>query len=134
MNCLNFPKMFRGNSTLVDTYEDYIRGDEYNKNPTSVCLDLLLKSERRGMFGDPEFGIRLKYYTFNQNNYVLKDILVDEIYNQITTFCPQIGIDRKDIVVSMQEKGKLHIKIQYINKLDFTTDMYNLVLRMEGEE
>ena len=32
------------------------------------------------MFGDPDFGIRLKRYTFNQNNYILRDVLIDEIY------------------------------------------------------
>lgn len=134
MNCINFPKMFQGNSTIIDTPETYEKNNDMKKNPTSLCLDLLLKSERREMFGDPEFGIRLRYYTFNQNNYVLSDILIDEIYTQITTFCPQIFIERKDIEVTMREKGKLHVRVKYVDRIDFTTNTYNLVLKMEGED
>ena len=133
MNCINFPKMFRGNSTIVDTHESYVKGDDLQKDPTMLCLDLLLKSERREMFGDPEFGIRLKYYTFSQNNYVLSDILIDEIYTQVTTFCPQIFLERKDITITLRERGKIHIRIKYIDKLDFTTNTYNLALKLGDE-
>ena len=84
MNSIGFPKIFKGNSTDIKTGLD----------ATKECLLLLLSTEVGEMLGDPEFGIRLKKYTFNQNNYVLRDIIIDELFEQINTFCPQIKISR----------------------------------------
>ena len=36
------------------------------------------------------FGILLKHYMFNQNSYVLKDMLIDTLYTQIAIFLPQV--------------------------------------------
>ena len=117
MNSLGFPKMFNGNSTLV----------KQGQEATKTCVHLLLSSEQGQLFGDPDFGIMLKKYTFEQNSYVLKDILIDEIYNKITIFCPQIYVDRKDI--SIEQKGsRLYVNIKALNREDFTTNMYNLEL------
>ena len=134
MNCINFPKMFSGNSTIIDTYESYEPGNDLKKDPTQLCIELLLKSEKSSMFGDPGFGVKLKYYTFNQNNYILAEILADEIYTQISTFCPQVFLERKDVKITLQENNKIHIKIYYINQLDFTPNTFNLVLKMEDND
>lgn len=122
MNCLAFPKMFKGNQTLINS--DYAA--------TSECIHLLLSSEVGTLFGDPDFGLKLKKYTFHQNNYILRDILIDEIYTQISTFCPQVYLERKNIQIT-QEGSKLYATIQCKNQSDFTTNTYNLVL-LDDEE
>jgi phage baseplate assembly protein W len=95
-------------------------------------LKYLLSSEQGELLGDPYFGVKLKRYLFDQNNYVLKDILIDEIYTQVATFMPQLRISRKDIEIE-QDGTTLNCSIKAINLLDYTTDMYNIVL-LTGEE
>ena len=117
MNCINFPKMFKGNSTMIAE----------GKDATKEALRLLLSSETGELFGDPDFGIALKRYTFEQNNYVLRDILIDEIYVKICTFCPQIFLERKNIKINFEGKV-MYITISYKNKETFTNDIFNLEL------
>ena len=123
MNSLSFPNMFTTTSTLVVKDKDASMQD----------LKLLLASEKGELFGDPFFGVRIKKYTFNQNNYILRDILVDELFTQIKIFAPQLTINRDDISI-IQKGNKLIATIKGINKLDFTTDMYQLELFQEDEE
>ena len=122
MNSLKFPKLFNNSSTNV--VKDY--------DATLQDVKLLLCSEKGELFGDPFFGIRIKRYAFNQNNYVLRDILIDEIFTQLSTFAPQLTIDRRDIDI-VQKNNKMYVKIKAINKIDFTTNMYELVLMEDNE-
>ena len=123
MNSIAFPNMFTTTSTLVV-------GD---KDASMQDLKLLLASEKGELFGDPYFGVRIKRYTFNQNNYILRDILVDELFSQIKVFAPQITVNREDIKIT-QKGNRLIATIKGINKLDFTTDMYQLELFNGDEE
>lgn len=102
------------------------------KAASAQDLVLLLSSEKGELLGDPFFGVRLKRYLYDQNNYVLRDILADEIFTQIRTFAPQLTVNRDDIRIT-QEGDRLHAKIRAINKVDYTTDMYDLEL-FEDEE
>lgn len=122
MNSIGFPEMFKSSATLVVKDRDASLQD----------LQLLLASEKGELFGDPFFGIRIKKYTFNQNNYVLRDILVDEIFTQVKVFAPQITVNRNDIKI-IQKGNTLVTTIKGINKLDFTTDMYQLELFNDEE-
>lgn len=117
MNSLAFPKMFQGNSTLILK----------DKDATKTCVHLLVSSESGDMFGDPDFGIKLRKYTFDQNNYILKDIIIDEIYSKLTIFCPQIFLERKNITLT-SEGSKLYCTVTCRSKLDFTINTFNLVL------
>lgn len=128
MNIINFPNMFKGNSTVIlrDTDEDTLN------DATSESIYLLLSTECGELFGDPEFGIRLKRYFYEQNNYILRDILIDEIYTQITTFCPQVYLERKNIKIEQQGKD-LYAKIVCKNQKNFKTNTYNLVLMINKE-
>lgn len=123
MNSISFPNMFTTTSTLVVKDKDASLQD----------LELLLASEKGELLGDPYFGVRIKRYTFNQNNYLLRDVLVDEIFSQIRVFAPQITVNRNDIKI-IQKGNKLIATIKGINKLDFTTDMYQLELLSSDEE
>ena len=121
MNCISFPNMFLINNTKVLTAEE----------ATKKCLYLLLNSESGEMFGDPEFGVKLRKYFFDQNNHILRDILIDELYVKISIFCPQIIISRKDIKLEQVNK-KIIGRIQYRYNINFVPDTYDIVL-FEGE-
>ena len=117
MTSIQFPKMFSPNSTNITKDFDASRQN----------MLLLLHSEKGELFGDPYFGIRLKRYLFDQNNYILKDIIIDEIYTQLALFLPQLTVSRKDINI-IQDKSILYCTFKAINNIDFTTDTYSLVL------
>ena len=117
MNSIKFPNMFQSNSTNI------VRNLDATKQNTL----LLIHSEKGELFGDPYFGIRLKRYIYDQNSYILKDIIIDEIYTQIALFLPQVKVERKDIKI-IQEGSKLYCNFKAINQIDFTTDTYSLVL------
>lgn len=123
MRSIKFPKMFNSTSTNVTK-----TGLEATKQNTL----LLLKSEKGELFGDPYFGIRLKKYIFNQNSYVIKDVLIDEIYTQLALFLPQLSVNRNDIEIT-QDRAKIYCSFKAINQIDYTTDMYSLVLYNENE-
>lgn len=104
-----------------------------NGDATLQNLCLLLKSEQGEFRFDPFFGIRLKRYLFNQNDYILRDIIIDEIYTKIVTFIPQITVKREDIKL-VSDRARLSVGIRCMNNADFTTNMYNIVLFDTEEE
>ena len=118
MKSIAFPKIF--NRTTTNTVRDY--------DATLQNLKLLLWSEKGELFGDPYFGTGVKKYFYDQNDTVLRDILIDDLYTAIALFMPQIKISRKDITLVKTKKGELSVSIKALNLADFTTDMYNLVL------
>lgn len=117
MNSINFPKMFTSSGSRIVTDLDATKQNTY----------LLLKSEKGGFLSDPYFGIRLKRYTFEQNSYVLKDILIDEIYTQLAQFIPQLLVDRKDIEL-IQQGEKVYVKFKGLNRIDFVTNTYEILI------
>lgn len=124
MNTISFPKIFNGNSTSV----------KYGDEATKQSIRLLVSSECGEFFGDPDFGIHLKRYFFEQNNIILRDILIDEIYTKIVDYCPQIYIERRNIKIFI-DGSKLVANITYKNQETFITNMFSLVLfKIEGSE
>lgn len=124
MKSIKFPNMISHN--YVQTISD--------EAATLQNLKLLLNSEKGEFTFDPFFGIRLKRYMFEQNNLVLRDILIDEIFEQISIFMPQLIIKRKDITIE-PDNYKLYISIKARNQKDFQLNTYNLVLLdMEGKQ
>lgn len=125
MNSINFPKMFQGNGTIINKDAD-------SNKSILEWLHLLLSSEAGTMHGDPEFGLRIKRYAFDQNNYVLRDILIDEIYTKILYFCPSIYLERKNIKIT-SEMHTIKVNIVCKNQATFETNMYDLVLYRNEE-
>lgn len=124
MKSIKFPNMISHN--YVQTVSD--------EAATLQNLKLLLNSEKGEFTFDPFFGIRLKRYMFEQNNLVLRDILIDEIFEQISIFMPQLIIKRKDITIE-PDNYKLYVSIKARNQKDFQLNTYNLVLLdMEGKQ
>lgn len=122
MRSFKFPKMFKSNTSQI------WRADEYYRATKQNAL-LLLQSERGELECDPYFGILLKHYMFNQNSYILKDMLIDTLYTQIAIFLPQIRVTRNSIdIVSDKTKGRLYCKFSGINQIDYTHNTFNLLL------
>ena len=122
MKSIQFPEMFT--RTVTNTVSDY--------DATSQNLKMLLWSEKGELFGDPYYGTSLKRYLYDQNDTVLIDILIDDIYTAITLFMPQIKVNRDDIQLVRSGKGQVTAKITALNQADFSTDLYNIVL-LEAE-
>lgn len=122
MKSIKFPEMFT--RTVTNTVSDY--------DATLQNLKMLLWSEKGELFGDPYYGTSLKKYLYDQNDTVLVDILVDDIYTAITLFMPQIKVNRADIQLVRSGKGQVTAKITALNQADFSTDLYNIVL-LEAE-
>ena len=122
MNSINFPKMFKGNSTLI------VKDLEASKQ----SLKLTLSSEKGEMLGDPVFGTDFRKYYFEQNSAITEDLIIDDIYTTIKFFLPQLVVERKDIKI-IRKDAKLTAKITGVNQLDFQTNTYELVLFQEEE-
>lgn len=122
MRSLKFPEMFSSNSS--NTVKDL--------DATKQNALLLLKSEKGEFVSDPYFGLRFKRYLFNQNSYILKDVIIDEIYTQVALFMPQLSIRRQDIDL-IRDRAKLICTFKGTNRIDFTTNMYSLVIYDETD-
>ena len=110
----------------------YSQKTNIKNNATKQNLKLLLLSEEGDLLGDPEFGMRLKRYMYNQNDYVLRDLIIDELFEKISIFMPQLLVNRKEISIE-QDRRKLYAHFKATNRLDYTTDMYDLNLLEEKE-
>ena len=113
-----FPNMFTRTSTNFVT----------DKEATFQNLKYLILSEKGELFGDPFYGVGLKKYLFDQNDTIIKDLVLDDIYTAIATFMPQLRINRNDLKLRTGDKGEIFVDIRAINQLDFTTDLYSIVL------
>ena len=113
-----FPNMFTRTSTNFVT----------DKEATFQNLKYLILSEKGELFGDPFYGVGLKKYLFDQNDTIIKDLVLDDMYTAIATFMPQLRINRNDLKLRTGDKGEIFVDIRAINQLDFTTDLYSIVL------
>lgn len=123
MYSIGFPNMF--NNTTTNVIKD--------REATTSNLKLMLLSDKKSLFGDPYYGTNLKSILFSQNNIVLKDIVIDDIYTSILTFIPQLILKRSDIEVN-SNKQQIQAKIKAVNLLDQTNDLYNINLTGEQEQ
>ena len=122
MRSIHFPKMFNTNSTRVWKSSEHL-------NATKQNIKLVLYSERGELIGDPYFGLMLRHFMFDQNNYILRDQIIDMIYTQLAIFIPQVHVERKDITIFQdREKAKLYCEFSGINQIDYQLNTYQLVL------
>jgi len=90
-------------------------------------LILLLKSSKTSLFGDPFYGTELKRFIFEQNHSVIKDLIIDEIYEDILTFMPQVYVKRNDISVTT-DGVDIFANIKCTYYLDQKSDLYTINL------
>ena len=119
MHSLAWPNMFsvNGRDTLLLEDKAAIKND----------LLLLLNSERFSLFGDPYFGTALKQVIFQQNNNVLADLIIDELYETIRMYLPQVIVQRNDIQIS-GDGIDIRADIQVTYAKDYTSDLYTINL------
>ena len=122
MRSIHFPHMFNTNSTRVWKSSEHL-------NATKQNTKLVLYSERGELIGDPYFGLMLRQFMFDQNNYILRDQIIDMIYTQLAIFIPQVHVERKDITIFQdREKAKLYCEFSGVNQIDYQLNTYQLVL------
>lgn len=117
MYSFNFPEMIGSTTSKLLKDKEAIKSN----------LILLLGSEKLSLFGDPYWGSQLKQFLFEQSNNLIVDLVIDEIYSTITTFIPQIFIERKNIEVYTDDRD-LYVTLSYIYKIDNTSDLYSIKL------
>jgi phage baseplate assembly protein W len=120
---ISFPKIFNDTKTLLIK----------NTEATASNLWLLLKSDKRALFGDPFFGTSLKRAIFEQNDGILVDLVIDEIYTSITTFMPQIKLHRENIKLT-SDGVDVFCNITCTDLTDYTTNLYKINLTEETRE
>ena len=98
-----------------------------DREATLSNLKLILLSDKYSLFGDPYYGTNLKKLTYDQNNQVIRDLIVDDIYTAILTFMPQLIVNRRDITVT-SDKENVYVEIKVLNMLDYNSDLYNINL------
>lgn len=112
-----FPDMFSTGSTKI----------KYDRDATKQNLLLLLMSTKQSLFGDPNYGTNIKKLIFEQNNHILRDIVIDDIQSNIATFLPQIQVQRKDIELVSQGKT-LYVNLKVKNMIDYSFENFSLAL------
>jgi len=117
MRSIKFPNMF--SNTVTNIVEDY--------DATLQNLKMLLYSEKGELFGDPYYGTNLRKFLYDQNDAILRDLLIDDIYTAIATFMPQVKVNRKDIIIT-SDGAKITINIIALNRVNFQTDLYSIAL------
>lgn len=122
MYSIDFPKMFT--YTKTNLIKD--------KEATLSNLKLLLASSKLSLFGDPYYGTNIIRIIYENNDVILQDLVIDEIYTSIVTFMPQLRISRRDIKV-YADKVDLWADIRCTNLLDYTTDLYSIRLTNSEE-
>ena len=123
MTSFNWPHMFSSmNSRLL-----------HDKDAVRSNFMLLLNSEKLSLFGDPYFGTVLKSVIFQPNNNILADLIIDELYQCIKQYIPQLYLTRNDIIIS-SDHINLYADINVIYKFDNSSDLYTIQLtNNEGE-
>lgn len=98
-----------------------------DKEAVKSNLFLVLASERKSLFGDPYFGTALKRALFEQQNSLIVDLIIDEIYTSIIDFVPQVFLNRSDITI-WNDHTDLFAEIRYVYMPDNTSDLYIIKL------
>ena len=86
-----------------------------------------LNCTKRELFGDPYFGCNMKKLLFEQQNTMIKDLFIDELYTAIITFIPQITLSRNDILIYVEDDN-IFTDINYIYLEDNTANLLQINL------
>lgn len=117
ISSFSFPNLFNSGGTKL----------VYDNKATNQNLKTLLLSTKQSLLGDPNYGTNLKKLIFNQNNSILRDIVIDDIYTNIQVFLPQIQVKREDIEL-ISERNTLYVNIKAKNMLDYNFENISLAL------
>lgn len=121
MASIAWPNMFNSANTSLVSGKDAVK----------LNLLLLLNCEKMSLFGDPGFGSILKSVQFQQNDTLLSDLIIDEIYELIVQYLPQVFLTRNDITI-VRDKTKIIARIKIIYRIDNTADLFSIQLTDTG--
>ena len=125
MHSLSWPNIFSSNGKDTLLLED--------KEAIKTDLLLILNSERLTLFGDPYFGTALQQVIYQPNNNVLADLIIDELYETIRMYVPQVTVPRN--AISIYSNGvDIGATLQVTYNKDNTSDLYNINLTNNKQE
>ena len=78
MKSIAFPNIFNSVDTNIFS----------NQEATKSNLHLILATEFESLFGDPGYGCGLQQFLFEQNNPIVRDLMIDRIYDTIKLYIP----------------------------------------------
>ena len=117
MYSIAFPDMFNSSGTKLVK----------DRDATMSNMRLLLASWKKSLFGDPYFGTNIKNFIYEQNNIVLRDLVIDDILVSLQQFIPQLYVQRKDITIT-NSGTDVYVNINCINKFDKDVNTYKIKL------
>lgn len=117
MYSLSFPNMIKNNQVQLVRDVD----------ATQSNLALAILSNKKSFIYDPDFGCTLGNMFFNQNNDLIPELVIDQIYSCIVTFMPQLQLTRNDITLEQHASG-VDVKIKVKNVLTNEVSMYSIAL------
>lgn len=117
MYSLSFPDMFTSSRTKL--FE--------GREATLSNLKLLLQSFKGNLLGDPYYGTNLHKIIYSNNQQILRDLIIDDIYMAIAEFMPQLRVSRRDIII-YGDGTNLYATINAVNLLNYTTNLYEINL------
>ena len=117
MNAIRFPNIFNSNKAAI------VR----DKEATYQNLRTLLLSGKLTLFGDPYFGSNLRRLLYENNNVILQDLVIDDIFTVINTYMPQVRVLRDNIRVT-SDGNRVIVNIYAQNLLDYSFDEYSVQL------
>lgn len=117
MNAIRFPNIFNSNKAAI------VR----DKEATYQNLKTLLLSSKLTLFGDPYFGSNLRRLLYENNNVILQDLVIDDIFTVINTYMPQVRVLRDNIRVT-SDGNRVIVNIYAQNLLDYSFDEYSVQL------
>ena len=117
MNAIGFTEMITSNQSVVLK----------DQAATEQNLVNLFHCPKGTMFGDPYFGTNIQKFFYDNNNVVLQDLIIDDMYSAIAEFIPQLRVLREDIKLT-GTLNTVSATIRAQNLLDFNFETYNIKL------
>lgn len=123
MYSIAFPKIFNGSK--VNLNKDY--------DAVKVNLKSLLMSNRKGLYGDPYYGVNLKQILWHQAaKPVVVELLKDEMFNAIYSYMPQATVTKDDIDVEV-DGNTVYASIDVALDSTIPSDLFKIEILMDDE-
>lgn len=123
MYSIAFPKIFNGSK--VNLNKDY--------DAVKVNLKSLLMSNRKGLYGDPYYGVNLKQVLWHQAaKPMIVELLKDEMFNAIYSYMPQATVTRDDIDIEV-DGNTVYASIDVSLDSTIPSDLFKIKILMDDE-
>ena len=93
---------------------------------------LMLASWKTALLGDPYFGTNIKRFIHEQNNIILRDIIIDDIFVATQDFMPQIFLKRENIQITLKGND-VYCTLNCMNKVNNEVNLFEINLTEENQ-